>query len=244
MGFLDTEEKENKKYCFETEEDGRLVKVIPENVYKVFAMMSLDPAYKNSMKADNGNSSAHWFGKLKICEESEREGIIMEIVTRLNAENSTRVSGDDKGIKKITENILNLDDLEGKLMRKEYSVIGKIIEGCDKVYFSFATKFCHYACMNLLDGDDRDNFPIWDNVMKKWLGEYIPWDAKKSKSPKEINGESESFERLTAYYESYVDALGKLAEKQGVSKTGAEQLIWYFHNGDGPESKKTKKAGT
>ena len=235
VSFLEAEENNTDVYTLERDKNGKVI-ISSDNVSKVFAMMAESPQYKKATRINDNKSSAYLFYKWKKNHTINEEDLL-ELLSRLNKENSTRVSGND--LEAMRDIIVDdLISVLSKLEKSDYSIISTIISKCDKTPFSFATKFCHYACMFLLDGEERDNFPIFDVVMRKNLGKYSEtWEnayieGKKSYL-KNVEGYSSlSSIQLIKMYESYAKAISELAKMNNVSKTGVEQLIWYYHNGD------------
>ena len=227
--LLKKEEDQKKNYMLATK-DGK-VEISPENVARVFAMISNSPQYKKAEDTDNDDSSAYWFAKWKK-NKTISEGDLLSLLQKLNKENRTRVSNRD--LKRIRKRI-DPNKIKDRLQKADYSLIETIIENCTKTLFSFATKFCHYACMYLLEGEARDNFPIFDGIINQNLGTYSStWINLESAQKLYKEGSYKSIKKeigLENFYKLYVNAISELATSAGVSKTGVEQLIWYYHNG-------------
>lgn len=235
--FLAEEERQKKKYMLATK-DGK-VEISLENVARVFAMMSNSPQYKKAENKDDEGSSAYWFAKWKK-NKTISEDNLSSLLKCLNKENRTRVSKD--GLEQIRDNILAVPDIKKALGDPEHKVVETIIKipstitSRSKIHFSFATKFCHYACMYLLDGEARDNFPIFDDIMRQNLGKYSEkWDKAKIDGKPRRNATYKDLAKtedgLVDFYGFYVKSIEEVAQENGVSKTGVEQLIWYYHNG-------------
>ena len=138
---------------------------------------------------------------------------------------------------------INSIDIKKPLEEKDFTIVSKIIDHCNSTPLSLATKICHYVCRSLLDGDSKDNFPIFDNVIRNNLCKYSDkWknktvgDKKNSKhyytlTPQELRNKTYGVD-ITEFYKFYVECISDLAEKNKVSKTGVEKLIWYYHNGE------------
>ncbi|MBR6934834.1 MAG: hypothetical protein IKH41_05040 [Clostridia bacterium] len=229
------EEAASKKYVLE-EKDNKVV-ISKDNVAKVFAMMANSPQYKRAANIKKENSSSsYWFDQWKDRELSKDE--LIKLLTLLNAENSTHTSNED--IDQIKKNILGIKEtLKTRLQNADLTLVQHIIDGCKNTPLSFATKFCHYACIYMFEDDARDNFPIFDDIMRKNLGKYSnAWETGKTKgklkrnlTPKEL-ADSDSEFGISDFYKFYRDCIQTIADENNVSKTGVEQLIWYYHNGN------------
>ena len=229
VDLLKKEEEQKEKYMLATK-DGKVV-ISRDNVARVFAMMSNSPQYKKAENKEDKDSSAYWFAKWRK-NKTISEDDLSSLLQCLNKENRARVSNED--LKQI-KNSINIKSIKGKLEKADYSLIETVIKNCSKIHFSFATKFCHYACLYLLDGEARDNFPIFDGIINQSLGNYsTAWNEQKLAQNLCKNGTYEEIKEkmgLKSFYKLYVNAISELAASAGVSKTGVEQLIWYYHNG-------------
>ena len=166
--YLKIEEEKAKNYMLK-EKDGKVI-LSPENVAKVFAMMADTPNYKIAAKTGDERSSAYWFDQWKT-NGTLSENELFTLLKRLNAENSTRVSDSDLAV--IKNNIIcQQDKLIADLKKPDYAVIDIITQDCQKKPFSFATKLCHYACLYMFNEAARDNFPIFDDIIRTHLGKY------------------------------------------------------------------------
>lgn len=264
--LLMEEEAASKKYVLE-EKDNKVV-ISKDNVAKVFAMMANSPQYKRAANINNENSSSRLFNNWK------KDGYISIadlkfLLERLNAENSTHTYESD--ILQIRDNIIQIangnidkktdndnikvDNIKKCLEKARLCLVEEIIAKCNQTPLSFATKFCHYACVYMFKLDEnerdkldenerdrldnaRDNFPIFDDIMRKNLGKYSnAWETEKTKgklkrnfTPKEL-ADSDSEFGISDFYKFYRDCIKTIADENNVSKTGVEQLIWYYHNG-------------
>lgn len=236
MSFLESEETRSEKYKLNAK-DGKVI-ISSDNVSKVFAMVSDSPQYKCSCRINDKTTAAYLYIQWKE-SRTITDDDLLTLLERLNRENNTRVDGNT--LKEMTNRISNkLTEVESALKKPDYAIIETIAKtgSGQKTPFSLATKFCHYACMFLLDGEARDNFPIFDSIVRKNLGRYSEtWEKAcfvgTRKHLRNLEGYSElTPEELTFVYSTYVEALKELAKKHGVSKTGVEQLIWYYHNGN------------
>lgn len=242
MNLIQSELENSRVY--DLERDGKLVKLTPQNVAIVEAMVRADSNYTrlgdiNQYPGKDGRpgSVAFWMTQLKLYLEGEkteysREDIISNAVIAVDRENSTHLNADKKqGRKVITDRIRKLsdDDLISMLKYPKetcYKLIMIIAERTTeekggRVNVSFASKFCHYACFWLFEGKtEQDNYSIYDNVVRKALPAYLV----KYNLPK--------FKLL--HYAEYQAAVDALLEKSGnlISRNGLDHLLWYGHKGE------------
>ncbi len=254
MNLIKKEKERSKKYMLKVDDDG-LVELTEDNVARVEAMISTDSKYKNMTNASVKDTSGYWGSELKeilfnkvekTSDGHDYEEIVGELIKKIDAENSTHLNShksttkfkidDVKGIKNVKERILEIDkrDLEEFLKHPKdtgyelINIINNPVPG-ENHHFSFATKFCHYACLYLFDNEYADNFSIYDNVLEKALPKYV----------KKYLNEEVSFSKED--YGKYIDCIDRLRnklkegdkeknlEKQEISRNGLDHLIWYFH---------------
>ena len=85
---------------------------------------------------------------------------------------------------------------------------------------SFASKFCHYACFYLFEGEaEQDNYSIFDYVLRKVLPKYISHYRIKSWN---LDDYSE--------YRKAVDDILRKANAR-ISRNGFDHLLWYYFKG-------------
>ncbi len=244
MNKIQAEYNESRKYVIEVGNDG-LVVLSRENVAKVEFMIRIDSSYRKSCDrkaVPRGNyrgSSAYWFSQLSdILDGTERSTngydrnrIINEIVGAIDRENSTRLTTDGVGRTEMSNRLLALhfDDILSMLKNTEdmplYYLLCEETKPTDVKYKarrnpSFASKFCHYACFYLFEGQkEQDNYSIYDRVIRKVLPQY----AEKYKVEKVD---------LTDYrkYMKTIDAIIEKSDAE-ISRNGFDHLLWYFHKG-------------
>ena len=95
---------------------------------------------------------------------------------------------------------------------------------------SFASKFCHYACLYVFKGENAaDNFSIYDTILEKVLPWYWCWfDVGELKK---IQGKFN--------YEEYSAVIDEIRNKNSkhnpdgylISRNGLDHLLWYYHKG-------------
>lgn len=233
-------------------EGTKLVEISIENVAKVESMIMTDSSYykmfdKNAMpyKKYNG-STAYWLTELKkilILNEISKysyNDIIFNLVKAIDRENRTHINSDKQGIGEITERIkkISKEKLLTFLRRprednyKLVSIIaektnpkgenkqGKSYKGRENV--SFATKFCHYCCYFLFEGEqEQDNYPIKDSVISGIIPLYLKYYNLNTK-----------IQDITTY-NNFCIAIESIisASNIKISKNGLDHLLWYYYKG-------------
>ena len=195
-------------------------------------------------------SSAFWMVRLrnKLIDNTKSEysydEIIEHAVISVDIENSTHLNADKCGRREIKNRLLGminsnkdrfLYDLKSpketgfelywNLAEKTAPTeinpkTGEIYNG--RKNFSFASKFCHYACYYMFAGEkEQDNYPISDDILKT----IVPFYQRYLKT------ESHDL----ASYDEYVyeiDDIRLAASKMYrvlLSRNAIDHLLWYFH---------------
>lgn len=234
----------------------KIVKLTRQNVAKVEAMISTDSDYKNSWdkqrkivyKKDGTvkyiGSSHYWLSQLKeiICENKEissngfkYEEIIKNTIIAIDNENSTHLNSDKIGRNAVKNTILGIQKYELKEYLKapsdEYKLINIIQKPQtykEKNHLSFASKFCHYACLCLFSNTEyEDNYSIYDSVLKSALPKYIKRYLNKEINENEIEN---NYNKYIKYIDEIRDAAEKMYGKR-ISRNGFDHLLWYYHKG-------------
>lgn len=252
--LISKELKESTIYRFEME--GNLLALTQRNVALVEAMIVNDSDYRMagdvnaSPKGKYKGSTAYWMVQLKeVLKTTDSKKIrdtILEAVLAVDRENSTHITADSIGPEVLTERILKqkdslIDILKNRArgfefiqeLSKRTSKIEKIVDN-EKTYFprenySFATKFCHYACFFFFDNDaDRkyqDNYSIYDGVVGKVLPYYLSAIGIK-RADKKLYKKGD-FDKAENYelYSNMIDLL----RKDRISRNGFDHLPWYYH---------------
>jgi hypothetical protein len=217
-----------------------LVQLTRDNVARVESMIRNDSDYSNSANELSESSSAFWLNKLsavildgKIVSDKEYVNIVSQSVSAIDRENSTHLNADGVGREELTQRILQLkkSDLLRFLkqpQRDGYKLVEILAAPTHPVEAkmksrrnpSFASKFCHYACMYIFrDLEEQDNFSIFDSVVCKHMPKYakhynipIPSDYRES-------------------YAAYISTIDKIIIASGdeISRNGFDHLLWYFH---------------
>lgn len=195
-------------------------------------------------------STAYWMHTLKDAldhnsNDTKIKKIITEAVLAVDRENSTHLAADSLGPSVITERIYLkrhalvdilkdrskgfrfIEDLSAKTGDSNILKGGKTYHPREN--YSFATKFCHYACLFFFDNDKervfRDNYSIYDRVVAKALPDYLKAYniLKADKRPyKEAD-----FKHASSYalFSELIDCL----RDDKVSRNGFDHLLWYYH---------------
>lgn len=247
---IQTERDGMKKYMIETYmyENRTLVVLSFENVCKVEAMIKNDSKYGKASDENAGRrgsylgSTAYWFNQMKpllndfsIPSDDEKwKEVVKEVVCSIDRENSTHLNADGVGRDDITKRIVsNKHDLIEMLKDKNNLELFNLIqkettpkddEHHSRINTSFASKFCHYACMYLFEGQpEQDNYSIYDNVIREVLSLYA------SKYGVEVGNIRDYVE-----YSRVIDAIRDAVLKETgykLSRNGFDHLLWYFHKG-------------
>lgn len=247
MNRISFEKKAAKKYMLKTikSDCACLVDITPNNVAMVEAMIQNDSAYLNAANSQlgtdkNGNvgSTAYCMCQLKNYinnKETDKKlykKIISDAVIAVDRDNSTHLNADGIGRKQITKRIFKLSPEQlihylkapKETNYKLFKIISKKTTNTSKPREnkSFASKFCHYACFYLFEGEkEQDNYSIYDSVLKNVLPTYAEYYS--------ININKNDLED----YITYSDIIERILKKTGnkISKNGFDHLLWYYHKG-------------
>ena len=246
---IETEYNASQKYNLETIFNGKLVALTLDNVARVESMIRNDSDYINSSDKSNITSSAYWMCELKkvlmvresVLDEAY-EVILRNCVKSVDRENSTHLESDGCGRNELTKRLVNIPKYQLLFYLKtpqdnDYELIKILSEethptnsGTKKYHprknYSFASKFCHYACFYLFEGaEEQDNFSIYDSIIGGKINDYarefdvaLPTDIRSN-------------------YSSFIKTVDSIIQKSGnhISRNGFDHLIWYFH-----KARKTK----
>ncbi len=239
-------------YMLERDKEDNLVILNYENALKVEAMIRSDVNFKKAYdvtKGPNGKgkskyigSSAYWGERLKNYfwenknDDKEYKEVIENFVDAVDNENSTHLSTND-GRKAVKDIIMKIGkQLYQYLRDANYDLVDIIDNPKDKEThrYSFATKFCHYACYYIFkdtDSKKADNFAIFDSILEKYLPLYF--------EKYDINWSKVNY-REKGNYSKFIEDFNKL--KKTVNKTLAndeqitlndiDHIIWYYHRGN------------
>ena len=228
-----------------------LAKLSLENVAKVESMIRNDSDYlsagdKTIAPRENdlaSGSTAYWAHQLSLLLNdgavsgwSDRQ-VIEGLVRSVDRENSTHLNADLVGINQTVERIYGLFSNGELLHLLKYpgdnyelvSVLSKptVIVPDDKKHkerrnYSFATKFCHYACFYLFEGGvEQDNYSIYDFVVASAIPRYAEFYGIDFKSCDIQN------------YSEYIGLVDSIIAASGshISRNGFDHLLWYYFKG-------------
>lgn len=242
MNVIRAEQDDSNKYfikTLKTDEGIEIAELTHENVALVEAMIRYDSDYSNSSNSESKTSSAYWLKELKKevfgnnNNKSHYWEIIEMCVQYIDSENSTHLNADGVGRKQMSERLAKLN--KAKLVeylrhpeKENYKLIEILAEKTvpeDSTYhgrknFSFATKFCHYACFYLFEGlQEQDNFSIYDSIVAKNLPNYAKHFKTKLEKGYNLN------------YKAYITTIDAIRAKgkELISRNGFDHLLWYFH---------------
>lgn len=171
--------------------------------------------------------------------------LIFNAVCAIDSENSTHLNADTVGREQLTDRIvLHQSDLISLLkdtsdyplieilskstdpQGKTYKKSGKDVPFSPRNNFSFATKFCHYACFFLFEDhecENRDLYSIYDNVVVTALKEQYGFvDITETTDPVNF-----CYARKYKHYQQKVDEI----RNGQVSRNGFDHLMWYYYKG-------------
>ena len=196
-------------------------------------------------------STAYWMTQLNKYLLGNKgsntlEEIIYEAVSAVDRENSTHLTADNDvsdykdngaGRREIANRLCGIPNLRERLYRRDFELITEIRKKTandkGRKNYSFATKFCHYACMYLFNDEERDNFSIYDKILRDALVEY----AKRYKIQKETNQNYtiEDFDNYKTYshvIDSIREKAARMNNEEKVTRNGFDHLLWYYHKGN------------
>lgn len=183
--------------------------------------------------------------------------LIYNAVCAVDAENSTHINADKVGRKELTDRIVEYKDDLLELLKdtKDYSLIGILSEGTNPKHeagntnparknFSFATKFCHYACFYIFENKDteyRDSYSIYDYIVSNALTTYYGFDD--IKPDEKGSNDKQYFVEKYRNYQTFIDKIRDDAAKAAkdpnpVSRNGFDHLLWYYYKGKGRNNQK------
>ncbi len=255
MNLIEEEYEESKQFEFELIEGTDLVKLNRRNVALVEAMIRNDSAYLKAADKTAGKkgkykgSTAYWLNKLKQvvingvqCSKKEYNEIIENSVYAVNRDNRTHVNADRVGIKEISKRIadLTIDELKKSLLDLSgFELIKKIEEKTNpnltgykaRENYSFATKWCHYACFYFFEEKaEQDAYSKYDNIVGKIIMKYISYYGIKHNGKKIQKKHLQNYE---VFYPVVGEIINEASKKEGkkISRNGFDHLLWYYYKG-------------
>ena len=225
-----------------------LVQLTFDNVARVEAMIHMDSRYNKSGNpnarpiAKYQGSTAYWLLQLKeilICKKQKAscgkdlKDTITEVIKAIDRDNGTRLSVGKsrdmisdwlfKNAKSIVDNLRNRE--LGFHMIED--IASSLNNARGRENYSFATKFCHYACIFWFEGDsEADNYSIYDNIVSNALPKYAErYGVIKSNGK---NYTKKDFNKV-ANYRVYSNVIDAIIKKSGaaISRNGFDHLLWY-----------------
>lgn len=234
----------NDPYTFDLDNNDMPV-ISTKNIDLVNALTQYDPAYRISINEKDERSSVSYIKKANGENPSflSDPKIVLEIVKRLDKENSTHLSvkgsGKEDGRFATANYICKINDLKNRLEKGEPELVNEIAQAVDgRNNFSFASKFCAFVSRALFEGEEADHYCIYDQVLCEVLP-YYAWyylNEKKYKSRK--NSAIETMFKDKKDYVGYIKLIDRIrekaAEKTGVSITRKDfdLLLWFYFRGD------------
>ena len=190
-------------------------------------------------------STAFWMMRLKEvlinripANEEEYHDILAGTIEAVDRENSTHLNADGIGREEILKRLIQIDQAKLVEYLKDpdgtnlwlinyiaapthptgYSQRGTPYRARTNV--SFASKFCHYACFYLFEGEEeQDNYSIYDYVLKKVLPRYIAYYGLRDWN----------LDDYADYRKAVNDIIA--AANARISRNGFDHLLWYYFKG-------------
>lgn len=234
-------EKEMFDLISGSREEPELVELSRRNVAKVEAIIQNDSAYIKSSDEDCQGLTAYCMKQLRAILmggdsfEGDYKKVIYEAVLAVDRDNSTHLNADGVGRTEMTDRLCGISkESLIEYLRKPKDTKYHLIEVLSapthpkdakhkpRSNLSFASKFCHYACFYLFEGEEaQDNYSIYDNDVRKALPKYCEYYHV----PKLRLCDSDY-----AKYQETIDAIIK-ASGGHVSRNGFDHLLWYYFKG-------------
>lgn len=158
-------------YTFDMDQNGYPI-FTRKNLALLHALLRYDSNYSASEGEQNETTYAGLLAKNGV---PTNEADIREIVTSINKVNSTHLAAEDGGIENAVNKIASIDKPKGRLAERlknrDDELVKEIAHAGKRNNFSFATKFCAYACVFAKD-IRSDNYCVYDNVLANVLPYY------------------------------------------------------------------------
>ena len=231
---------DNDPYVLDLDDNG-MVALTKKNADFIDGILAIDSAYSVSQ-------SEELFKENGITQD---ETILLQQINAVDRENSTHLHVDD-AITDITKVISEIENLENKLKTRDFRIVDDIATASKRKNYSFATKFCAYACRFCFDEPYDDNYSIYDKVVAqvipyyalRYCGNrdyYIRPKRKncyyKSKYPDAIGGE-DGYKNYSNLIDSIIEAgYGKTGYR--LSRNQFDHILWYANKGN--EQSRVKK---
>ena len=108
---------------------------------------------------------------------------------------------------------------DAKVAEGDVSLVSKIIQECHVKLYSFVSKYCCYHNTFLYN---RDDYSIYDSVVKKHLPEYATEKLPASKWRKNFN-----YETFNQYIGDLLDEYGITAATEPQRRRLFDHYVWY-----------------
>lgn len=219
----------------------KLVELSRGNVAKVEAVIQNDSAYIRSSDKTYRGSTAYWMMQLKGAlwggksHDGDYYDVFSQAVLAVDRDNSTHLNADGVGREEMTHRLCDISkERLIEFLKKPKETAYHLIEVLSspthpkdanhkpRSNLSFASKFCHYACFYVFEGEaEQDNYSIYDNVVRKVLPRYCEYYhiAKLGHRDNDY-----------AKYQGTIDAIIKAAGGH-ISRNGFDHLLWYYFKG-------------
>lgn len=224
--------RSNDPYVFDTDEN-EMIALTEKNVRFVSAILSIDSTYKSAETGLSG-SAQELFQKHGITTEKE---LLTLQVKALNKENSTHLYVAD-GLNLTVERIMSISNLKERLIKRDETIVKEIASAVPgRNNFSFATKFCTFACRYSLDKPYDDGYCIYDTVLEQ----TIPYYAWRFLGEKFIRRKQSTLRQVIAEkrdYKRYIDLIDRIINASAeetdykISHKDFDHLLWYCYKGD------------
>lgn len=115
--------------------------------------------------------------------------------------------------------IITKVDFDARVAKGDVSLVSDIIQECHVKLYSFASKYCCYHNSFLYN---RDDYSIYDSVVKKHLPEYATEKLPASKWRKNFN-----YETFNQYIGDLLDEYGITAATEPQRRRLFDHYVWY-----------------
>lgn len=246
MLLIERELEASREFYFDKYDGVDLPRLSLRNVALAEAMVANNSSYMLS-KSKGGVSGAgagsdFWLGLMrKFLKEGEDpsgftyEQVVEGAVKAIDKENSTHLNADGVGRAELCERLLDfgrgvlLSCLENP-METEYRLIDELSKATNppepkrsRRNLSFASKFCHYACLAFFkDKEAQDNYPVYDNIVKGALPKYIAYFGLNRRSQAALS-DYQTYRKCVAEIIAHAD--------EPISRNGFDHLVWYYFKG-------------
>ena len=132
--------------------------------------------------------------------------------------NSTNLRQNKINLYTLAKIITNID-FDARVAKGDVSLVSDIIKECHVKLYSFASKYCCYHNTFLYN---RDDYSIYDSVVKKHLPEYATEKLPASKWRKNFN-----YETFNQYIGDLLDEYGITAATEPQRRRLFDHYVWY-----------------